>query len=186
MKVCEFCGTNYKDDITKCESCGSTSFINKCNNCGAEFKDGNFCPKCGVKVGQKERICPSCGTRYFTAACPNCGYMPGSQRNPSSGTTAQPPRRLWLWVLGWLFIFPLPLTLILVKKQNMNNGLKYGIIIAAWALYALLMFRNAAEERNEKMMRYYQNTAHESTAVTEAVSEAPSSAAAIHIDPTER
>lgn len=192
MKVCEFCGTNYKDDVTECESCGSTSFINKCNNCGTEFKEGNFCPKCGVKVGQKERICPSCGTGYYTAACPNCGYIPGKQgyqttaaNNGTAQAAAKPPRRLWLWVLGWLFIFPLPLTLILVKKQNMNKGLKYGIIIAAWALYALLMYRSSVEERNEEMQKYYQYSLRETTAVTEHVTEAPSAAATISIDPTE-
>ena len=48
MKICEFCGTANNDDAVKCSSCGSNSFKHKCNNCGTEFNEGNFCPKCGV------------------------------------------------------------------------------------------------------------------------------------------
>lgn len=44
-------------------------------------------------------------------------------------------KKTWLYVMGWIFIFPLPLTIIL-KNKNINNALKYGIIIVAWLLYA--------------------------------------------------
>ena len=47
-------------------------------------------------------------------------------------------RRTWLWVLGWLFIFPVPLTILLLRKKDMNKILKYGLIAAAWIFYLSL------------------------------------------------
>ena len=55
----------------------------------------------------------------------------------------QRKRKTWLWVLGWIFIFPLPLTLILLKKSNISKGLKYGIIVAAWVIYLLAVIGGA-------------------------------------------
>ena len=159
MKICEFCGTANNDDAVKCSSCGSNSFKHKCNNCGTEFNEGNFCPKCGVKAGQEERVCPRCNTKYFSAACPTCGYIPGNDnqnQTPSPANAAatpaqptQPKRKTWLWVLGWIFIFPLPLTLILIKKPNMKKGLKYGIIIAAWVVYILIGIGSSANDKKD-------------------------------------
>jgi hypothetical protein len=153
MKICEFCGTANNDDAVKCSSCGGTGFKFKCNNCGTEFNEGNFCPKCGVKAGQEERVCPKCKTKYFTAACPTCGYIPGNDKQPSAASAPvqpeKPKRKTWLWVLGWIFIFPLPLTLILIKKPNMNKGLKIGIIIAAWVVYFLIGIGAAASDKND-------------------------------------
>ena len=44
-------------------------------------------------------------------------------------------QRNWLWVLGWVFVFPIPLTLVLLKKQRLNPILKWAIIVIGWAVY---------------------------------------------------
>ena len=49
-------------------------------------------------------------------------------------------RRTWLWVLGWIFIFPVPLTILMLRKKDMKPVLKYGIIAAAWIVYLLIAF----------------------------------------------
>ena len=163
MKICEFCGAANKDDALQCVSCGANSFKYKCNNCGTEFSEGVHCPHCGVKVGQAERTCPVCNTKYYTAACPTCGYVPSKQNTVRTAPTApvaptpvyvapqpvKPKRKTWLWVLGWIFIFPLPLTLILLKKDNMKKGVKYGIIIAAWVVYILIGTGASANEKKD-------------------------------------
>ena len=56
----------------------------------------------------------------------------------SVNQAGHPKRKTWLWVLGWIFIFPLPLTLIIAKNPNMNKALKIIIIVAAWVAYVLL------------------------------------------------
>lgn len=147
MKVCSYCGTEYPDNVVKCESCGAHEFKHICNNCGTVFTDGMYCPQCGVKAGQKPRVCPNCGHQYFSNACPTCGYVKENKervaskgerpitRSESHPVRPEKKRRTWLWVLGWIFIFPIPLTVLLLRKKNMKPVLKYGIIAAAWGVY---------------------------------------------------
>ena len=66
-----------------------------------------------------------------------------------SVTPSAPKRKTWLWVLGWIFIFPLPLTLILIKKPNINKTLKYVIIIVAWLAYIGMMGISAVSDSKE-------------------------------------
>jgi len=142
----------------------------KCPNCGAETGNSNFCEFCGSQIStemQKEKeqlnkkTCPNCGSTNIeykrenqgeiksdtnkeiihrtVAVCKDCGNTWFSDdREPVK------KRKTWLWVLGWIFIFPLPLTLILIKKKDMKPALKYGIIAAAWVLYLIFAFAGNA------------------------------------------
>ena len=56
----------------------------------------------------------------------------------TNGPGEQKKRKTWLWVLGWICIFPLPLTILLLRKKEMNAPIKYGIIVAAWLIYLLI------------------------------------------------
>lgn len=118
----------------------------KCPNCGASVdpSDGNYtyCQYCGAKLTADDEM-----QGFKIANSEEAGYQfeKGRQRAQSEAantTTMYPPqkpkRKTWLWVLGWIFIFPLPLTLILIKKQDMNKMLKYGIIAAAWLVYLII------------------------------------------------
>ena len=168
MKICSFCNTENEDNAVQCVSCGANSFKYKCDNCGTVFADGVHCPRCGVKVGQQARACPKCHTKYYSNACPTCGYVPNNAATDNSIVQpVQPKRKTWLWVLGWIFIFPLPLMLILLKKQNMSKGLKYGIIIAAWVVYAIIAIAGMASKGDEPKTTN-QVKVKETTVVTEA------------------
>ena len=144
----------------------------KCPSCGAEITSGRFCESCGSQITPdmlrdqellNKQGCPKCGSTNIqirrenqgeirgknskkvlhqtVAFCKDCGYTwyPNGQ---------QKPRKTWLWVLGWIFIFPLPLTLILLKKKNLHPAIKYGVIAVAWILYLLFAFSGKAS--NEK------------------------------------
>ena len=136
----------------------------KCPSCGAEIGTSKFCEYCGsqITVGmQKEREqlnkegCPRCGSTNIQIKRENQGEVCGKKGKTvlhqtvaicnDCGNTWYPngiqkPRKTWLWVLGWIFIFPLPLTLILLKKKDMKPALKYGIIAAAWIVYLIIAF----------------------------------------------
>jgi ribosomal protein L40E len=144
MKVCKFCGAENPDSATVCSSCGGNKFKHKCGNCGTLFEEGNFCPKCGVKAGAKSKKCPNCGAEYYSAACPDCGYKNNAGNNTVVyvNTTVQPfnKRKTWLWVLGWIFIFPVPLTILIVRNKKLNKWVKIGIIAVAWILYLIIAF----------------------------------------------
>ena len=64
------------------------------------------------------------------------------------GNTGGPKKRnTLLWVLGWLSIFPLPLTILLLRKKEMTPGKKYGFIVAAWSVYLIMA---AVANKNDK------------------------------------
>ena len=109
----------------------------KCTNCGAEMQ---------VNAAQECVVCPSCGQPFVTAK----GI---SHYNTQHGIGAaafvpqqEPPkkRRTWLWVLGWIFCFPIPLTILMMRNKTMNPKAKYGIIAAGWILYLVLMLGSRA------------------------------------------
>ena len=136
MKVCEYCGTQNEDNEQLCVACGANSFRYICGNCGNEFKDGVFCPKCGVRVGQKPRRCPFCKTDYYSPACPTCGYVPNVPGNDSNihDKTAYPQKNknIGLWVLGWIFVPPVALTVLVSKSKKLPHWAKVLIIAAVW------------------------------------------------------
>lgn len=142
VKVCEFCGAENRDSATVCSSCGGNEFRHKCANCGTKLGEGNFCPKCGVKAGAKAKICPNCGAEYFSAACPDCGYIRSAANTDSvyANEALQPVKRrkTWLWVLGWIFIFHVPLTILMLKNQKLSELGKIAIIAAAWVAYIVI------------------------------------------------
>lgn len=149
MKTCKYCGTKYPNEQSKCNSCGATEFIHICDNCGNTFEEGKFCPRCGVKVGTKPKTCPNCGTVYYSNACSNCGYTGYAPQSHGQAAPkeAPKPRRTWLWVLGWIFIFPVPTTILLVRNKKMNAFAKAILIFFAWlAFFAFLEYYGDDEE----------------------------------------
>lgn len=152
MKVCKYCGSESPDSATICSSCGANEFKHKCENCGTVFENGNFCPKCGVKAGAKAKKCPRCGAEYYSAACPDCGYTNSADNITVVYADAAPQpvkeRKTWLWVLGWIFAFPVPLTILLVRNQKVNKWLKIGIIAVAWIIYILIAFSGIGSSNN--------------------------------------
>jgi len=138
MKICQYCGTQNADDAARCTGCGGNAFRNLCSNCGTEF-EGAFCPVCGVRAGDPGRICPRCKTRYFTNACPTCGFVPAQERGASEpAASAFPGKRsvgkTILWILGWLFCFPIPVT-VLIARSSMKKWLKGVLIAAVWIFF---------------------------------------------------
>ena len=178
MKVCKYCGTENQDSQNYCISCGAQDFKYRCNNCGTLFDEGNFCPKCGVREGTEPKKCPNCGTEYYSAACPNCGFTSFSYRSNHNTAQTQAPiyintspqpvkkRKTWLWVLGWIIIFPIPLTILLLRKKDMKPSLKYGIIATAWIVFFAMAFFGGKTSGEETKT---QDSTNQNTQATEEV-----------------
>lgn len=173
MKICQYCNSANSDDAKTCSTCGASEFSYKCNNCGTVYHDGAFCPKCGTKAGQKAKTCPNCGTEYYTNACPNCGYNGTKSNNNNSSPTmhvyystqtadtgiaansaaaAKKGRSCLstcLWILGWIYIFPVPVTILVRRNQKMSKVLKIILIAAAWFVY-LFAFYYAGQNSKAK------------------------------------
>ncbi len=61
------------------------------------------------------------------------GYYNASASKGNYSSYEQPKRRrTWLWVLGWIFFFPAPLT-VLIYNRVQNPVLKWALIIFIWS-----------------------------------------------------
>lgn len=151
----------------------------KCPNCGAEIKDKKVCDFCGTQITMEmqrtyEQLnragCPKCHSTNIqfrrenqgeisrekskqivhktVGFCKDCGYtwLP-------TGVGQQEPRKnnLWLLVLGWIFIFPVPLTILMLRKKEMKTLNKYGIIAIAWIIYLIIGLTGNSSDESEKI-----------------------------------
>lgn len=137
---CPNCGANIKDGSKFCEFCGSSITANMKRD--QEYVNKAGCPKCGssnIKFDREKQreIREKKGTavvRSTVGFCRDCGYT-----WHTTGSSNQPKKKkTWLWVLGWICIFPLPLTILLLRKKDMKPAFKYGIIAVAWIIYLLI------------------------------------------------
>ena len=118
------------------------------------------CPHCAaalsVDPSRKTVVCEYCGSQIILGEdvslpspdeAEEAGYRfeKGRQRAQAemrSGGSAYAPqtasprkRRTWLWVIGWILIFPLPLTILMIRNKKLNIWVRIAIVAAAWIFY---------------------------------------------------
>lgn len=123
------------------------------------------CPHCGASLqldaDQKNLKCEYCDNSIFVDDeikriqfdnAEESGYLfeKGRQRAKAeyareyqhtiNAYTYEKPkkRRTWLWVLGWLCIFPVPLTILMIRNQKLDKKVKIAIIVIAWLIYFII------------------------------------------------
>ena len=141
----------------------------KCPSCGAEAK-GKFCEYCGSEM-PKENVVINITNNYY-------GGAEKQQSNKVQDTTKSKPqnatkskgkisKRTW-WILGWIFIFPVPITILLLRNKKMKPAVKYSIIAVMW----LLVFVIGITNNNEAEIQQNDVSAYtESIQSTESVNE---------------
>lgn len=113
MAFCSYCGAALPvdDEIQKVQLDGA-------EKAGYEFEKGR----------QRAQAEAAQASSQPQQAC----YQPASQSTfqpqvpPQSQQAPQEPpkrRKTWLWVLGWICIFPVPLTIIMLNKKDMSKKL---------------------------------------------------------------
>lgn len=130
-----------------------------CPNCGAQLQiDADraqvYCEHCGTKLLMQDDVHH---IQYDNAEESGYLFEKGRQRAieeaehrrryqqqrytppppPIQNQAQQAPRkrRTWLWILGWLIIFPVPVTVLMLRRKDIKPIIKYGVIIVAWILY---------------------------------------------------
>ena len=73
-------------------------------------------------------------------------FEKGRQRAQNEANAQQesyPPaahkkRHIFWWVMGWIFIFPIPVTILTARSKKPGIWIKVLIIAAAWLTYLLI------------------------------------------------
>lgn len=133
----------------------------KCHSTNIQFKRENQ----GEISGEKSKQI----VHKTVGFCKDCGYtwLP-------TGVGQQEPQKnnLWLWVLGWICIFPVPLTILMLRKKEMKASNKYGIIAIAWIIYLIIGLTGNLSDESEKIYTDASTSAVvESTNATTAAAE---------------
>lgn len=134
------------------------------------------CPKCGanlhIDADRKSAFCEYCGAELLiddevqhlqidNAESAGYAFEKGRQRAQNEAQahsyySAQPQpapkknKKIVWWVLGWIFIFPVPLTIIIARNQKLKIGAKIGLIAAAWIVYLLIGIGSGAANRSKE------------------------------------
>ena len=123
-----------------------------CPNCGASLKVDMergfcYCEYCGTKLILDDE---AQHVRIDNAEQAGYEFEKGRQRaqqeynehwEPYVETTAEPKKRkTFLWILGWIFIFPLPLMLIMIKNKSLPVWARVLISVAGWIVYLAIAF----------------------------------------------
>ena len=126
--TCPHCGANLKVDPSAaeytCEYCGSKVLL---DNGGASKQTVDNAEESGYQFEKGRIRAQREAARQY-------------QSNSGNNQTQQPKKKskTWLWVLGWICIFPVPLTILMLRKKDMKPSIKYGIIAVAWIVYLLI------------------------------------------------
>ena len=134
------------------------------------------CRKCGanlhIDADRKTAFCEYCGAQLLiddevqhlqidNAESAGYAFEKGRQRAQNEAQAqrtyiAQPqpaPKKnkkvVW-WVLGWIFIFPIPLTILIARNQKLKTCVKIGIIAVAWIVYLMIGIVGNVTKGNEQ------------------------------------
>ena len=122
--------TEIENNLGKCPKCGNSKITFKRERVGTTTQSRSR--KNYIGTGRQGHSVSQSAYRTV-GVCQNCGYTwnPNATNNGSG-------KKTWLWVLGWICIFPLPLTILLLRKKDMKPVVKYGIIAVAWLLFLVI------------------------------------------------
>ena len=130
-----------------------------------------ICEFCGSSCEETVKICPSCGGDSFRAEGVQTAPFAVSDSEaqtreiPDQAPFSKSGCSLVLLIFLWVAIFPLPLTIWVVRKRDWKKWLKTCVIIAAWAVYAVICLQAKQEvDRQRKREAIANNTTVSTTA----------------------
>jgi len=153
-KFCMFCGSEMPENQPSVNI--TNNFFGSSSDSGNMSNSGGRCPKCGSSSinfkrertgttsrsnsrsklftsGRKRRT--QSQTSYRTIGlCQNCGFAWDPNSSSAVGSSEKNSNLKW-WVLGWIFVFPISLTILMLRNKSLNKWLRYGIIALAWIIY---------------------------------------------------
>ena len=152
---CEFCGTQITLDMQRTQEQLNKSGCPKCHSTNIQFKRENQGEVRGKNskhiIHKTVGFCKDCGHTWFPTDV--------NQENNSVDTDIHKTE-------SWIFIFPVPLTILMLRKKEMKPTIKYSIIAIAWIVYLIIGLTGDSTNENSNI-----TTDTESTPITSVSSE---------------
>lgn len=110
------------------------------------------CPSCGATLdassGSETITCEYCGTSFAVSGAARKAKVeqPAQAEVAYAAPSVEPTqtkRKTWLWVLGWIFCFPIPLTILMLnspRTKGINSKARIAIVVVGWLLYLAIAF----------------------------------------------
>ena len=121
---CPHCGAPLKVEATMqqatCEYCGMTTWLDH----GTESTNDFDSEEAGYNF-EKGRQRAQAEIARQTYSQPRQTYTPVQSKK----------RHTFWWNMGWIFIFPIPATILIVRSKKMHWILKIVLVLAVWGLY---------------------------------------------------
>lgn len=132
---------------TKCPQCGASMVFNAttqrviCEYCGMTLlvDEGITSVKCinAEEAGynfEKGRI--RARAELAASSSPVVHHVHHYEySSPELVEEKKTPNLWWLWLIGWLVVFPLPATILILRAERMGWFWKFVLIIGVWEMY---------------------------------------------------
>lgn len=102
------------------------------------------------------KICRNCKKLIYDDAlvCPYCGCVNRNEYNRNIDTSNNVENiqnrkgRLWLWIIGWIFLFPVPLSILITKSKKINKTAKIAFLMLIWIIFIAIGMKNNKSKSN--------------------------------------
>ena len=158
--TCPNCGSQLQIDMdnkqARCDFCGNAILIDdgvqhiqydNAEQAGYEFEKGRQRAK-----EEQRRKGTSTNTTYSRSQAPVSSGKYWQEPHPKKKSNS-----MALWVIMWIFCFPIPLTILLWRNKKLPPKIKYGTIAGLWvAVIIVCIISNIGNDGTE----YVQHTDH--------------------------
>ncbi len=151
----------------------------KCQSCGAEIGTAKVCEFCGSKITYKmqkemEQVnkqgCPKCGSTNIQfnrenqgeyrgknskrivhktiGFCKDCGFT--WDPNIGNRSSKRIDDKMVMWILGWIFFFPIPVMILVWRKKNTwDKKIKIAVTVVFWLILLIGVVNSGSGNETE-------------------------------------
>ena len=173
--TCPYCGAKFEAD----SSAGKT----KCPYCDSEVN-----PKSSDESPAKERSSEGSHQnnmgKLWNGANPAKDAWTQAQNQIKSKANRQGKKHLGLWILGWIFCFPIPLTILLIRSKKLQPKVKYSLVAVLWVVLLAIGFAQNGKKNDAARDVSSEPVAQQETSANEAEVKEPEIITANMVDVT--
>ena len=130
-KFCEFCGSRVSIEEKKEIDYANKQTCPRCGSSNLEFSREKQAERSTSKKSSYSNKNQTIIVRETVGLCKDCGYTwePSKlEKEATQNKTLKEQRKKCLWALGWIFCWPIPLCVLIVKSKKLDKHAKGALI----------------------------------------------------------